>query len=180
MGLLEWMSPSFIPSLPPLLPKIPVLFHCETKRNVIAFLFPGQLYPLLSTKHGTEPGTAPAYKRSHRLESPGMRQHELKVPTNLTASAASWQVPKRLPRVPAAQLSSHMHFTTTDQHLLTFSHTSSSSPCFLLSRSCGNKPRITLSNHQDVWSCKSCVLERLPPGLVMRARGDGDSYRHGS
>lgn len=60
------------------LPPFPSLHHCHQKSQscfivkqkemFTAFLFPGQLCLLLSTKHGTEPGTAPACKQSHWAE----------------------------------------------------------------------------------------------------------------
>lgn len=91
-------------------------FIVKQKEMFIAFLFPGQLYPLLSTKrqslalHQLANGVTVC-----KLESPGTRQHELKVPTEFTASAAGWQMLKRLPKVTAAQVPSHTHFISTDQ-----------------------------------------------------------------
>ena len=68
------------------LPPFPSLHHCHQKSQfcfivkqeemLITFLFSGQLYPLLSTKHGTEPGTAPACKRSHWADSASWKVQE--------------------------------------------------------------------------------------------------------
>jgi len=103
-GCLPASSLSFPPPLPP---KIPVLFHCETRRNVnhILVFWPTLPFVIHQTRHGAWHCTSlqtESLGRQCKLESPGMREHELKVSTELTAPAAGWQMLKRLPRSTAA------------------------------------------------------------------------------